>query len=342
MLSVPFSAAMRRRMSRTSARDLGALARPHQRLANGSLDLGAKLGRSAENTGARQRQVLPGPSLGGLVFGEGRELRRHRRPSGPTGAGACRPRTASLRRRRAQDRDQALREAGIILRRGERFGSVRLRISGVVVIDHDEIEVGRRRHLTAAELAHGDDDSPAASNIAVGGLNLGCDDARELHDQPLGEQCVGCPGLVGVDATGQYFDADEECLLAADDTCAIEDGLGIFRAADLRIDHGVDLLGARRITEQGRIDDGIERDGDGATGCGPARGAVPIMSARRRNSAGLALSKENSCTPAGRRGEEVVEARRGEIGIGRFGERRNEQRLHLGQKLARRGERTDG
>ena len=165
--SSPFSVAIARRISTTSAATAAAIARAAQHVADHRLDLRGKRRRARDHARARQRHVLPGPGLVLLIAREGIDLGRER----PGAAGRPQPHVdlveravVGLRRQRA---DQPLRQPGEILRAVERARAVRFRLRGVEIVDDDQIEIGGRRHLAAAELAEREDRGLLAAHTAV-------------------------------------------------------------------------------------------------------------------------------------------------------------------------------
>ena len=101
-----------------------------------------------------------------------------------------------------------------------------------------------------------------------------------------------------------------------------------------RIDQPVELLGGRQHAERAGIEHRIEQ--------APAARKNARQARRRAHDVGEQPQQARICAQqrkelhAGRQlGEEAVEAGEGAIGIGGIGERRHQQRLHLGQALAR-------
>ena len=279
--------------------------------------------------------MLPGPGLGRLVVDEGLQLRGDR----PLLPRRPQPHVDLVQRalggRRRQRADQALRQARVVLLRRQRPRAVRLRRRVVEVVDEDEVEIGGGGHLAPAELAHGDDGRAAARHLPVRAHQLALDGALQRIDQPLGEQRVGAAGLVGLDGARQHAHADEELLLAADDARAVEHVLDVVLAvADLGGDEPVELLGRRQHAERARIEHGIEQ---------PAAARQDARQARRRaHDVGEQPqqrrigAQQREQLHAGRQlGEEAVEAGQRAVGIGGVGERRDQQRLHLGEAFAR-------
>ena len=137
--------------------------------------------RRRDHARARQRHVLPGPGLALLIAGKAVDLRRQRAGT------ARRPQphvdlvehaVIGLRRQRA---DQPLGEAGEILRAVERPLAVRIRMLVVEIVDHDEIEVGGRGHLAAAEPAQRQDRGLAAARCGRASSAKSVGDQRDAR-----------------------------------------------------------------------------------------------------------------------------------------------------------------
>ena len=67
----------------------------------------------------------------------------------------------------------------------------------VGVVDHDQVEVGGRGHLAAAELAERDHGGAGAGRGAVAGGELGRDDRPEGGEHGVGDGRIGGGGFFG-------------------------------------------------------------------------------------------------------------------------------------------------
>src|SRR5262245_20749322 len=111
--------------------------------------------------------MLPGPGLRLLIARKSVDLRRQR-------AGAARwpqPRVdlvedaiVGLRGERV---DQTLRQSREILRAVEAARAIRCRMNGVEIIDHDQIEIRARRHLSPTKLADRQDSGLLRAHAAM-------------------------------------------------------------------------------------------------------------------------------------------------------------------------------
>ena len=187
----PFSLAISARIERTSRAIFAASALAHEHLPHRLGDVGGEARVSGDDAGARQRHVLPGLRLVALIEREGGELGRER----PLAARGPQPHVdlVELARlgRRGQRGEQALGEARVIERRAERLRAVRTRRRRREIVDHDEVEIGGRRHLARAELAHRDDGDASAADSSVLGREGLRDAAQARADQALRERAVG-------------------------------------------------------------------------------------------------------------------------------------------------------
>ena len=238
--------------------------------------------RSADDARARQCHVLPSPGLAFLVTDEAFDLGRQR-----TGA-AGRPQPHVDRIEHAviglhgQRADQALGEPREVLRAVERTLTVGLRMCGVEIVDDNEVEVGRRRHLPRAEPAERHDRRLLAADVAVPGNEVFVDAGIERAGEHFGEAGVDLARLLGRDRPGQDSRPDQEHALLAELADRIEHVLvatGLaerlrqlrrqpllvrHRAEEARVDERVDDVGVVRqdIGEAGRNadDQGDETD----------------------------------------------------------------------------------
>src|SRR5215212_8757103 len=111
--------------------------------------------------------MFPSPGLFFLIALEARNLRcqRSRAPGRPQShVDMVEYAIISLRGERA---DQPLCESREILASVERTRTVRFRTRGIEVVDHDQVEIGARRHLATAELAECKDCDLLAGHAAV-------------------------------------------------------------------------------------------------------------------------------------------------------------------------------
>ena len=131
-----------------------------------------QLAVAGDDAGAGQRHALPRPGVLGLIGGEGVDMGGER----PGLAGGAQAEVDRVERafggRRGQRRHQALGQPRVILRAVQGPRAVRGRGVVVEIVEQDEIEVGGRAHLAAAELAHGDQRHGAALHPAVRPLEL--------------------------------------------------------------------------------------------------------------------------------------------------------------------------
>ncbi len=190
------------------------------------LHLGAEVRDAGDDAGAGQGQVLPDPGALGLVAPEGRVGDRDR----PLPPRRAQPHVhlvePALGGGRRQGGDQRLGEARVIGRGGERLPAVRA-LDSLGVVDGDEVEVGARGHLVAAELAHADHHHAAAGRRAVAPGEL-LDDLRVEHGQRrLGDGGEGAARLGGVAHAPQHLHAGAEGLLVHPPAHGVEDALVI-------------------------------------------------------------------------------------------------------------------
>ena len=190
--SSPFSFAIACRISTTSAATAAGSRLRHSTSRITSSTRAANAGGPDDHARARQRHVLPGPGLGLLVAREGVEAGRDRAGA----AGRPQPHVdlieravVGLRRQRA---DQPLRQPREILRAVERPRAVGLRMLGIEIVDDDEIEIGGRRHLAAAELAEREQRGLLAAGCGRGfRRTVSSTAAVQRADQHVGEPREG-------------------------------------------------------------------------------------------------------------------------------------------------------
>ena len=223
MSSSPFSSAIARRMSATSPAVAAAIARPRQHAANDGFDLVAERRRSRNHPRPRQRHVLPGPGFAFLVVGKGIDPRRQR----PGAARRPQPHVDVIEHAvigpRRERRDQPLGEPRKILRAVQRPFAVGIGTVLVEIIEQDQVEIGGRRHLAAAEPAHREDRGLLPLDAAVlRGELIGDQAMHGVHDA-LGDVGKGDAGLLGGNRAGQNSRADQEQALLAEQPQAIEE-----------------------------------------------------------------------------------------------------------------------
>ena len=130
--------------------------------------------------------------------------------------------------------DVALRQAGIIARERERSRSVRrLDLLGRV-IDENEVEIGGRAHLAAAELAEPKHDQRAARHAAVALGELRRDPRQQAGERRLGDVGEGAARRLAVEPPAQELHADLELALADPAPREIEQLLVVPRAVERR------------------------------------------------------------------------------------------------------------
>ena len=239
---------------RDIAGDAGGVARPRQHVANDALDSGAKFRRRRDHPRAGQRHVLPGPGLALLIFGEGIDARGHR----PGPARRTQPHVDVVEHAvigpRREGADQPLGEAREILRAVQRSRAVGIRMLVIEIIEQDQIEIGRRRHLAAAEPAHREDRGLLPLDPAVLGRELIGHQAMHGMDDALGDVGEGDAGLLGGDRAGQDPRADQEQAFLAEQPQAIEKLLVGIRVRQRRRQPRRQFALVRHRAEEARID----------------------------------------------------------------------------------------
>ena len=159
--------AMRSRMSATSRSSASAIARPAQGGEDGPLQALDQLGGTVDHAGAGERHVLPGPGRLRVIGLEALERIGER-----AGAAGWPQAHVDLVERalvgeRGQRGDDLAAEPRVVLDRRQRLRAVRRLELGRDVVDEDQVEVRRRRHLAAAELAQRQHRQPLAVEGAV-------------------------------------------------------------------------------------------------------------------------------------------------------------------------------
>ena len=207
---------------------LGDIAfRAGDRLDDGGLDVTGEACVAGDDAGARQRHLLPGLGLVGLVGAEGGKLRRHR----PLVARRAQAHVDVVElagaRRRGQGGDEPLRQTGEILHRMELARAVRVRRRRVEIIDQHEVEIGRRRHLARAELAQRDDDGARPRHAAVLDGELLAHRVKRRGEDRFGEHAVGERALLRLDPGREHARADQEHFVLRQIARLIEEGFKI-------------------------------------------------------------------------------------------------------------------
>ena len=266
---------------------------------------------------AGQRHVFPGPGGFALVTVKAFEARGDR----PRRARGTQPHIDRVERPlggRCGDRaDQALAQPRIIGRGRERLRAVRCCDRGRRVVDHDQIEIGGEGHLAAAETPHADDRKRAARHPAVA--------AREIRLRPPARSAASAVSAMSAEApcpphrrrsprrsnctptwkpplAGPPPQHDRACRrnrAAPANTCP--------RSAASPARSGIEAKNSRVST--------ASSNAGRCANCSARRGAPAMMSATKASSPGLAWNSENSCTPAGRSRQELVEAAKGLVRV---------------------------
>ena len=139
----------------------------------------------------------------------------------------------------------------------QRALAVRLRILVVVVVEQDQIEVGGRRHLAAAEPAHGDDRGLLLPDAAVLAGELVGDEAVHGVDDALGDVGKGGARLLRRNGAGQDARADQEQALLPEQAQAIEEIFVGGRVLQRRRQPLGQFLAVRHRAEEARIDQAV-------------------------------------------------------------------------------------
>ena len=141
----------------------------------------------------------------------------------------------------------------------QRPRAVGVGIVGIEIVDQDQVEVGRRRHLAAAELAHGDDRGFLPLDAAVLRGKLVADQAvHRLHDA-FGDVGEGGAGMLGGNSAGQNPRADQEQALLAEQPQAIEKLLVGIRILQRRRQSLRQFPPVRHRAEETRIDQSVHQ-----------------------------------------------------------------------------------
>ena len=201
--------------------------------------------------------MLPGPGLTLLVGGEATDLGSER----PGAAGRAQPHVDLVERAvvglRGQRIDQPLRQPGEILRAVKRTLAVRLRIRVVEVVNKDQIEVGARRHLAPAKLAHGQHRARLAAQMAIGRGKIAGDRAVHSANHRVGEPREGLAGLPCRHRAGQYAHSGQKHVFQPEHADALEQVLVVTRLRQRRVEPPAELGVVRQHAEKARIDQRI-------------------------------------------------------------------------------------
>ena len=87
---------------------------------------------------------------------------------------------------------------------------------GIEVVEQDQIEIGRGRHLPAAKPAHRNDRGPLSADTTVLGREPIGDQAMNRVDNTFGDVRERDAGLLRGDRTGKDSSTDQEQALLAE------------------------------------------------------------------------------------------------------------------------------
>jgi hypothetical protein len=105
----------------------------------------------------------------------------------------------------------------------QRFRSIRVRGLTVEIVEQDQIEIGRGRHLAAAEPAHRDDGGLLPLDPAMLGSKTIGDETMHGVDGAFGNVGKGGARLLRRDGARQDARADQEQALLPEQAQAIEE-----------------------------------------------------------------------------------------------------------------------
>ena len=125
---------------------------------------------------------------------------------------------------------------------------------GIEVVDHDQVEVGGRRHLAPAELAEREDRHLLPGDAAVQAGELLLDGAVQRADQHIREPREGLARLLRRHGARQDARADQEHVLLREDANAIEKVLVRSGLAQRALEPGGKLGFLGQRAEEARID----------------------------------------------------------------------------------------
>ena len=139
----------------------------------------------------------------------------------------------------------------------QRSLAVGIGIVPVEIIQQDQVEIGGRRHLAAAEPAHREDRGLLPLDAAVLGGELIPDQAMHGVHDALGDVGKGDAGLLGGNRAGQDARADQEQALLAEQPQAIEEVFVGVRVLQRRRQPRRQFLLVRHRAEETRIDQAV-------------------------------------------------------------------------------------
>ncbi len=212
---------------------------------------------------------------------------------------------------------------------------------GVEIVDHDEVEVGTRRHLACAEPPKRHDRGLLTAHAAVRGGEIGLDAGMQRADQQVGKSREHFAGLFRRKRTRQDAGADQEHVLLAEQPDRVEHVLVAAALAKRLGKIGLEPLGIGQRAEKARIDQRIDdvrvlRENLGK----PRRGTEDERDEANKL---RILPQQREQTPAGAQaGEKPVESCKGRIRIFRPRELIDDDRDQLGRDFfapARRAKR---
>ncbi len=246
------------------AGDAAGITRTGEHLQDHLLHPPGKGGAGRDDPRPGQRHVLPGPGLGALVILERADARRHR--AGAAGRAQAQVHVIELAGigEAGQRGDEALGEAGEILRSDQRARAVRRAVRGrIEIVEHDEIEVGAGGHLAAAELAHGEHRRIRAGNAAVRLHEARPDAGVQGADDDLRHAGIGLARPRRRQRAGDDAHADQNVLFLPEAAGAVE-LFFLIGAASSRLRDGRRGPARRAARRRRRIEQRIgERRGAG-------------------------------------------------------------------------------
>jgi hypothetical protein len=227
-----------------------------------------------------------------------------------------------------------LGDAREILRAVKRARAIGLRLVLVEIIDDDEVEIGRRRHLASAELAERQNRALLRAQPSVRHLEIIRDGTLDRAHDHVGKAREGLSGLLGRDRAGQDARADQEHVLLAELAGAIEQ---ILIAAGLRERSrqlGAKLLGIRQRAEERGLDQRVHDLGMLRQDIGePRRGAE--REREQRHQVRVAPQQREQARSAMQAGEKPVERHQRAVGIFRPRQMIDQHRNEFGEMRTR-------
>ena len=204
---------------------------------------------------------------------------------------------------------------------------------GIEIVDHDQIEIGGRRHLAAAELAERQNRGFLAFDAAVQLDELLFDRAMQRANQHVGEPRKGLAGLLRRHGARQNPRADQEHLLLREDADAVEEVLIAPGLRKRAVEHGLQLVLFRQRAEEARIDHCVHDVGELREAVGePRRGAE--HHGDQRDQVGILPQQREQPAGAMQPGCEAVEGEQRRVGTGGAGEVGQQQRHELSELIA--------